>query len=216
MRRAILARDTLKTVPRHHTAIAVLAAVLFAWIAFVALQPQPPAFDIEVRDGVHHMASSPLTSSMKFITRLGEGWFLWPVGILIVLGLLLANRRHEAAVFGITVIGANILDESLKLLFHRPRPEPFFNHPKPASYSFPSGHAFVSFCFYIALAEILIDPDWGHSRRLSVGILAILLVLAIGFSRVYLGVHYPTDVLAGYAGAIAWTGLVRSMQPRLR
>ena len=77
------------------------------------------------------------------------------------------------------------------------------------SYSFPSGHAFVSFCFFLCLAEILIGAEWRRAGKVAMWSAALGCTLTIGLSRVYLGVHYPTDVLAGYAAAIAWTTLIR-------
>jgi undecaprenyl-diphosphatase len=100
------------------------------------------------------------------------------------------------------------------LWFQRPRPDVFFG-PQPLNYSFPSGHALVSCCFYLALAEILVRDQWPRVRKLAVWTLAVLLTGAIGLSRVYLGVHYPTDVLGGYAAAIAWLSIVRT-GPKVR
>jgi undecaprenyl-diphosphatase len=101
------------------------------------------------------------------------------------------------------VSGSVVLDTSLKLLFHRVRPEPFFG-PLPHSYSFPSGHALSSFCFYGILAGLLDTRIRSLAVRISIWIVAALLVLAIGVSRIYLGVHYPTDVIAGYVAAAVW------------
>jgi undecaprenyl-diphosphatase len=97
----------------------------------------------------------------------------------------------------------------MKLFFHRPRPEPWFDYPLPFTYSFPSGHAFVSFCFCLCLAEILIREEWPLAGKLAMGSAALGCTLTIGLSRVYLGVHYPTDVLGGYAAGIAWITLIR-------
>ena len=146
---------------------------------------------------------------MKIATQFGGGWFLYPLGVLIVASLYQAGRRREAALFVIAVLGANILDEAMKLVFHRERPTPWFGYPRPPSYSFPSGHAFVSFCFYFALAEILIRDEWPLPRRIAMWTCAAVFTLTIGFSRAYLGVHYPSDVLAGYTAAIAWTTVIR-------
>ena len=101
------------------------------------------------------------------------------------------------------------MDEAVKLFFHRARPEPWFDYPLPRTYSFPSGHAFVSFCFFLCLAEIVIRDEWPKLRKLAIWFAAVLCTFTIGLSRVYLGVHYPTDVLAGYVAAIMWTTLIR-------
>jgi undecaprenyl-diphosphatase len=191
--------------------VPVLAAVLFAWIAVTALQPRVSPVDLAIRGAVHSIASAPLTAAMKVVTQLGGGWFLWPLGTVVVLCLLFLKRGFDAAWFAYAVLGANLIDQAMKLFFQRPRPEPFFGYDKPDSYSFPSGHSFVSFCFYLTLAEVLIRPAWPLAGRLTGWSAAVLLVLSIGFSRIYLGVHYPTDVMGGYAGALVWISFVRSV-----
>jgi undecaprenyl-diphosphatase len=195
--------------------LVIVAIVLFAWIAMTATQPSVPQVDIAARAEIHSLASPALTAAMKVITQLGGGWFLWPFGAVIVYLLLRQNRRLAAAWFATTVLGANIINESMKLLFERPRPEPFFGYDKPNTYSFPSGHSFVSFCFYLALAEVLIRPAWPTGRKVALWSVAILLTLSIGFSRIYLGVHYPTDVAGGFTAAIAWTWIMRAARPHV-
>jgi membrane-associated phospholipid phosphatase len=121
------------------------------------------------------------------------------------------GRRRAAVWFAAAALGAEGLDQALKFWFRRPRPEAFFG-VAPANYSFPSGHALVSLCFYPVLAEILIDEEWPRGRRFAARVIAALLSGSIGLSRIYLGVHYPTDVLAGYAAAIAWLATLRAIQ----
>jgi len=196
--------------------VAAFCVVLFLWLAWEVRLPEPPAVDLTIRNAVHTLASEPLTAAMKFVTRLGSGWFLWPMGILVALILEREGRRREAAVFAIAVAGGNLLNEGMKMLFHRPRPAPFFGYDLPTNFSFPSGHAFVSCCCYLALAEILIEPDWPTSRRVTVWGAAILLILCIGFSRIYLGVHYPSDVAGGYAAGVAWALAVRGAHRQRR
>ena len=146
---------------------------------------------------------------MKAASLAGGGWGLWPAGVLLVGLLARAARGREAALFAVAVLGANLLNEAMKLFFHRPRPEPWFGYPLPPTYSFPSGHAFVSFCFFLCLAEILIRGQWPVAGKVAMWSAALGCTLTIGLSRVYLGVHYPTDVLAGYAAGIVWTTLIR-------
>jgi len=193
---------------------ALPAALLFFWIALSVSHSAILPVDSAVRGWVNSWASVPLTEAMKVVTDFGSGWFLWPFGALICLRLIREGRRREAALFAAAAVGANLLEQAAKMLFHRARPEPFFGYEKPISYSFPSGHAFVSFCFYLVLAELLIEPEWVRQRRIAIWTLAILMVLSIGLSRIYLGVHYPTDVLGGYAGAFAWTVVVRAAHRR--
>jgi undecaprenyl-diphosphatase len=184
--------------------------LLFAWLAQLASSSGIPGFDTAARAAVHAYAHPNLTLVMKAASALGSGWVLWPAGTMIVAVLALARRVREGALFALAVVGANLVDEAVKMFFHRTRPDPWFGYPLPSTYSFPSGHAFVSFCFFLCLAEIVIRDDWPMLRKLTVWLVAVLCTFTIGLSRVYLGVHYPTDVLAGYLGAIMWTTLIRA------
>jgi len=163
-------------------------------------------WDMAVRNAIHVHASGALTSVMLAITQLGSGWVLWPLGFVIVAWLEGKGRRRDAVWLAITLVGAFILNEVAKVIFQRPRPQPFFGLTAPFTFSFPSGHALVSCCFYLAIAELL-------PRKPVNRVIALILVTLIGLSRVYLGVHYPTDVVGGYLGAIAWTGAVRAADP---
>jgi undecaprenyl-diphosphatase len=184
------------------------------WLAFAVAHSATQQFDLTVREAIHAYASVPLTTAMQAATQLGGSWFLWPFGALVAFALARSGRRRETLLFSIAVVGAVLVDEGMKLIFQRPRPEAFFGYPAPVTYSFPSGHSFVSFSFYLTLAEILIEPEWPRSRKLALWMAAVALVLLIGFSRVYIGVHYPTDVIGGYTAAIAWTAMVRAAHHR--
>jgi undecaprenyl-diphosphatase len=106
--------------------------------------------------------------------------------------------------------GEIILDLTLKEFYARPRPQAFFDYTLPSSFSFPSGHALGSFCFYGIVAWLLASKLKCPAGAWSIRISAIFLIFLIGFSRVYLGVHYPTDVLAGYLTGFVWTATVIS------
>ena len=121
----------------------------------------------------------------------------------------LQGRQDAAWRILIVMAGAEALDGILKIQFHRQRPEPFFGLLAPPSYSFPSGHALLSCCLYGALATVA-----GTRRRLT-RCAAAVLILAIGASRVYLGVHYPSDVIAGYLVAIVWMAGVTAVYTRI-
>jgi undecaprenyl-diphosphatase len=196
--------------------VAVSAAALFAWLAFETLGAGIPVIDTSVRAAVHAESFPALTEVMKALSVAGSGWFLWPLGMLVTAALARMGRRWDAGWFAIAVLGANALNETMKLLFHRVRPEPFFGYDKPSTFSYPSGHSFVSFCFYLALAEVLARAEWPRGRRTALWLVALLLVAGIGLSRIYLGVHYFTDVVGGYAGAAAWMTGVRFAHRRTR
>jgi len=92
----------------------------------------------------------------------------------------------------------------LKVSFARARPIPFFDTLLPDSYSFPSGHALYAACFYGVLAWLVAARIRDRSLKILIWVLAVMIALLIGLSRIYLGVHYPSDVIAGYAAAIVW------------
>lgn len=185
-------------------AVAMLMAVLFGWIANAVAAGQARAFDLAVRDGVHAAASPPFTMAMRGVTLLGSIEFLLPLGAFVVWRLLAVGRRRDAVWLVVAALGADGIDTGLKLIFERPRPEAFFGLAEPASWSFPSGHSMASFCFYGAVAAIAMAQAPSGWKRAGLLLAAALVVFTIGFSRVYLGVHYPTDVLGGYAAGMVW------------
>ena len=184
-------------------ACAVLALIFFSWLAEEVFEGETNHFDLSVRAFIHQYSSAGLTKWMQGVTFLGSPYVLFSLFTICCAGFLLAKWPRGAAWLAVGVSGSVVLDTSLKLLFHRVRPVPFFG-PLPHSYSFPSGHALSSFCFYGILAGLLDTRIRSLAVRVSIWIAAALLVLAIGVSRIYLGVHYPTDVIAGYVAAAVW------------
>ena len=191
---------------------ALAAALFFAWLASEVARGSTMGFDMAVRGAVHSWASPWLTHAMRGVSVLGESWFLVPLGLLLAWILVRRGRTRAAIALAAAAIGAEMLDQILKAIFHRVRPDAFFGLPQPENYSFPSGHALASACFYGAFAAILAA---GGARKALCWAGGVTAPLLIGFSRVYLGVHYPTDVLAGYAAAIVWLTIVfRYFPPR--
>ncbi len=188
--------------------VALAALACFLWLASEISRNATMDFDLSLRGEIHTLASAPLTWAMLAVTQFGSAAFLIVLGLVAVWRLVRLGRGNAALKLAIVIIGADILDLSLKLVFHRVRPHAFFGVAEPATYSFPSGHAIMSCAFYGALAAIL-AAGCDRARRAAVWTAAALLVLAVGFSRVYLGVHYPTDVVGGYAVAVAWLAAVR-------
>ena len=189
-------------------AISVLALLLFSWLAEEVFEGELTVFDTHIRLTVHQWASPGLTLAMEAISDLGSPVFLSALFVVLLIVFLLLHWRYAALWLSITMAGALALDVTLKDLFHRVRPPAYFV-PQPSTYSFPSGHALGSFCFYMLVAGLLTARLRKLPTRIAIWVIAALLVAAIGFSRVYLGVHWPTDVIAGYAAAACWVaGLV--------
>lgn len=189
---------------------AVGGLFFFGWLAEEMLEGETRGFDEAVRSFVHRFAAPALTSLMQSASFLGSTIFLTISGSGVFVLFWLLKRRQAATLFAVTMFGSSILLFTLKTVFHRTRPEPFFDGLLPASYSFPSGHSLLSLCFYGALAAIItarIERRW---LTAIIWISAVFLIALIGLSRIYLGVHYPSDVLAGYAAAFVWVTAVAS------
>jgi undecaprenyl-diphosphatase len=134
---------------------------------------------------------------------------LSPLGLLAAAVFLARGWRRGALLVVVMIAGAWLLDVGLKLSFGRARPEPFYDYyPAPSSYSFPSGHALFAVCFFGGLAVLLTHRLNNRAVQVAVWLLAAVIILLIGSSRVYLGVHYPTDVVGGYAVGLAWVTAV--------
>ena len=189
---------------------ATTALFAFGWLARDVLENQTVRFDAAVRGGLHSFSSPALTTFFSTITRLGSELFLIPFGALMVWWLWSAGRKHAAALLVLAALGGEVLDQILKFAFHRNRPGAFFGYPLPESYSFPSGHSMVSICFFGVLAALLTARVESPGKRAALWAAAAAVVVLIGMSRIYLGVHYPSDVAAGYCAAIIWVGAVRA------
>ena len=184
--------------------LAVAALLFLAWLAGEVIEGDTRHFDDWAATTLHNHALPPLTSFLSGITLLGSTKVLLVLGAIVVIAFLFARWRRETLLFLVTMGGASLLNRVLKLSFQRPRPQPYFDLVAPASYSFPSGHALLSFCFYGAIAFVLAAHLRRSSLRMAVWLLTGVLVLLVGVSRIYLGVHYASDVIAGFTAAFIW------------
>jgi membrane-associated phospholipid phosphatase len=190
-------------------ALLTLAASLgaFALIAAIVLAGALGT-DQRLADWLYARATDPLTDFVEGVTLLGN--FVTLLAVTLVAATILWRRkaRIDAAFVVVALAGAQLLSNGLKLVFQRERP--FFPDPlaTASSYSFPSGHAVVSLAVYGAIALVLARHlSSPMPRAILFGGVAVL-VLAIGFSRLYLGVHFLSDILAGYAVGIGWLSLL--------
>ena len=191
--------------------IVVMAAlIVFGWIAEEVAEGGTKQFDATIRNAIHSHASPALTEAMQLFSFLGSAGWVIGFGLIVVCLSPYFQRRRMAAFLVIAMIGASVLDSVLKLAFHRTRPLAFYG-TSPSSFSFPSGHALGSFCFYGILAAVLADRMAGRKLKITIWIFAAFLVGMIGLSRIYLGVHYPSDVIAGYLAGGVWVTAVATI-----
>jgi undecaprenyl-diphosphatase len=187
--------------------IAATALFVFGWLAEEMLEGDTQKFDELVRTTVHRHAAPWLTSLMQGLSFVGSVAVVTTLCVLAIGAFLYFRRARMAALLAITMAGMAVLDFTLKLAFHRPRPVAYFGST-PSSYSFPSGHAMGSVCFYGVLAAILAARASGHAAKWCIWAVAVVLIGMIGYSRIYLGVHYPSDVIAGYCAGAVWVAAV--------
>jgi cation-transporting ATPase E len=186
-------------------AVLVASLVAFGHVVEDYLTRDPLVeWDVRFASWLHVHSSSELVTVFKVITWAGNS-----VVLLLVVGAVAAilarrGRTQDAAVLVLALVGAGVLNSLLKLLFQRPRPELAFVHLE--TYSFPSGHAAVATATFATLAFV-IGQRARPRQALAVGAAAVALILLVGFSRLYLGVHYLSDVLAGTSFGLAWASL---------
>jgi membrane-associated phospholipid phosphatase len=185
----------------------ILALLAFAFIAYRVLGLDHQQFDFRVFDEVGKLVSPGVTRFMLFITFFGNHKLLIPANILLVVYFLFIKKHRWYSIkVPVIAIGGVLIMFLLKQFFNRPRPLiPLLEPAK--GLSFPSGHALMS----VSLYGLLIFLVWEnvHSRLkkwLLTGFL-LLFILLIGFSRIYLRLHYFSDVMAGFAAGIIWLSL---------
>jgi membrane-associated phospholipid phosphatase len=164
--------------------------------------------DQRLADWLHGRATDPFSDVFRAITTLGNFATLVVVTVIAVAVFWRRRERTDAVFVAFAFLGAQVLSSGMKLGFRRERP--FFPDPlaTESTFSFPSGHALVSLAVYGSIALVLARRLRKRGDRILLFAATGLLVGAIGFSRIYLGVHFLSDVLAGFAAGAAWLALL--------
>ncbi len=147
-------------------------------------------------------------TAVRDVTALGGTAILGFLTISAAAFLLLRGNRRTALILIVAVVGGTLLSMVFKDFFARPRPTLVPVQTEVLSYSFPSGHAMVSAVTYLTIGALLSRTQKRTAIKTYILILSVVLTLAVGFSRVYLGVHWPTDVLAGWLAGAVWALVV--------
>jgi membrane-associated phospholipid phosphatase len=195
-----------------------LAAVILAGLGLLVTGPYkefPASFDASIRYAIRQMQSPMWTALFLVMTKLGSTIYLTIVGCLVGIAFLVLRWFRPFLLLIITMAGQAVLHNGFKLLIARPRPPAMINYAPIETFSFPSGHAIGVLCLYFVIAwTIATRATENAAIKTLIGISAAILIFLVGVSRLYIGIHYPTDVLAGFLGGFVWTLSVLSTDRR--
>lgn len=189
--------------------LVVLGVFLLCALSFVAIANQVQsgaslAYDQAILTAVNQQASPFWDGFFTFITQLGGGYAA-AIITLVLGGLFIARRNYKKALIVVAgIAGAALINSVLKVMFERARPDLWEHLVTETSYSFPSGHAMMA----SAIAFTIMAICWPTKYSWASVVVGSIYFVTIGVSRLYLGVHYPTDILAGWLASGAWVLLV--------
>ncbi len=192
----------------------ILAAlVLWAsgWLVTGTYREYPLGFDNAIRTAIRQMRSPMWASLFLTFTKLGSTIYLIIVGCAAGIVFIFMRWFRPLLLLILVMSGQAVLHYGFKWLIARPRPSALINYPTTESFSYPSGHAIGALCLYFTIAWVVSSQLENPAVKALVWIGAAILVFLIGMSRVYIGIHYPTDVLAGFLAAMIWTAAVMSI-----
>ena len=178
-------------------------SLVFAEFAYKLIKDELVYFDQWIIDKVLMIVSPKLTIIMSFFTSLGSSKTLLAFLFIAIVAMLLYKKNWEAIFLLFGTAGGLVLNEILKSIFQRQRPT-LHRLIEVNGYSFPSGHSMSSFIFYGMVCIFLFTFLSSRAIKAIFFFITVFLILMIGLSRIYLGVHYPSDVIAGFAAGGAW------------
>lgn len=172
------------------------------------------SWDIAILLAIHKMANPYLDLFASTFTKLGVYWGVFPFAAVLGIILLRQKQWRSLAYLLTTLLGSTAINITAKEAMHRIRPHLWESlYPAASGFAFPSGHAMAS----MSLVAALVILTWGSRWRWWVLMIGGLFVLAIGWTRVYLGVHYPSDILAGWLVSVGWAvGVSLIIRPHLQ
>lgn len=194
-----------------HTVIGVILSILFT-VVFARLfdfvqdhGKMATPFDRSILYFMYHHKAHDLTVAAAFLAQMGSPPVIAGLALAsAVLGIFWRKVRGAAWTLPIAIIGAGVIIQGVKLVIKRPRPSFFAPLLHESGFSFPSGHSLIAMVVYGLLGYFALHLCTSFGAKLAVRILTVLVVVAIGVSRVYVGVYYPTDVLAGWIAGVPW------------
>ena len=184
--------------------------LLIGWLVTGPARPFAQSFDGSIRSSIRQMHSPLWTSLFLTFTKFGSTVFLTIAGSMAGIAFIYLRWYRPLWLFIVAMSGQAILHNGAKLLIARTRPSAMISYQPIESFSFPSGHALSSLCLYASLVWLVTNRLENSAIKAALWIVILIFVLLIGLSRLYIGVHFPTDVLAGWLAAAIWTAAVVS------
>lgn len=187
--------------------LAALALWFFKQQADEVVDGHADRYDEAIMEAVHRIDNAPMHNVMHAATQLGSHVAIGTAAGLTAIMMLRQNRKHDAWTVVVSTGGAMAINTILKHVFQRQRPKELARRIKlPKSHSFPSGHSLLSAATYPIVLHHLVERRSMPVQAVA-HTMAGLVILSVGFSRVYFGVHFPSDVLGGFAAGFGWLGI---------
>lgn len=193
--------------PAARLALGLVVFVLLGWVVGELWTSVVGSVELNVVRDVAAQRTAALTDVVRVITWAGSAFLLIPLALIVCLAFARAGLRGEALAVALSLGGAMLISGGVKLLVSRPRP-PVEHLQAVTGSSFPSGHTTQASAFWFSLVFALQAAGASPRQTRVAGGLALLVVLAVAASRVYLGVHYPSDVVAGMLLGTGWATYV--------
>ena len=182
--------------------VCIATVYILAELSDEVLEQEAFALDETILLHIHQLTNPLLDRVMVLITRIGDPHTVVPLTGIVFVFLLIKRQRLAATFFAIDAAGGVALSYFLKLAFSKPRPQLWDSAINEVTYSYPSGHALGSMVIYGFLSYVFAKMYPRYSAAIYT--FAVLIIVSIGFSRLYLGVHWPTDILGGYGIGFLW------------
>lgn len=196
--------------------VGVAAVSTFAAFASLVTGGFTQAFDEKTLQWLEAQRSPVMDRVMLEISALGTGAVLLVLVLVASVFLWLTKHHWSVYILLMGVFGGQLVNRLLKTSFERPRPSVVEWATDVSSLSFPSGHAMTSMITYGSIAYLVARLEPTRRLRLTTWALCGVMILLIGISRMYLGVHYPSDIIAGYIGGLAWIAFVAASLTAVR
>lgn len=154
-------------------------------------------FDVKIMEYVHNETNPIILAFMKFISFIGSERFLFPAATMVIAYTLVKKNYYLSKLLLLSTLGSYLLNYFLKQIFQRTRPLKYFL-VEQGGFSFPSGHSMVTMTLYSTIAFLLAKKVDSKEKKRTIHTVAFVIICLMGISRIYLGVHWPTDVIGGY------------------